>query len=161
LFKEAEYTFTVGKPFVPLILQENYKPDGWLGLILGAKMFVNFKKYSFEECSKRLQSELSKLSLSSDESFKKISVQQTSAVPNKIQAVDNWSVADVQNWLVKNNTNEKIRGVLENFDGQMLSDLNSIRLTAPDYFYDAISKNNTIDLFAVVKFNREFKALFQ
>lgn len=28
---EAEYTFSLGKPFVPLIMQNNYKPDGWLG----------------------------------------------------------------------------------------------------------------------------------
>lgn len=28
---EAEYTFQLNKPFVPLIMQENYKPDGWLG----------------------------------------------------------------------------------------------------------------------------------
>lgn len=31
---EAEYTFSLGKPFVPLIMQENYKPDGWLGNFL-------------------------------------------------------------------------------------------------------------------------------
>ena len=142
-------------------MQENYKPDGWLGFILGAKMIVNFTKYSFEECSKRLQSELSKLVPSNEASFKKISVQQTSAVPNTIQAIENWSVAEVQNWLVKSNTNEKIKAVLENFDGVMLSDLNSIRITAPDYFYEAISKNNNVDLFSVVKFNREFKILFQ
>ena len=28
---EAEYTFQLGKPYIPLIMQENYKPDGWLG----------------------------------------------------------------------------------------------------------------------------------
>ena len=124
-------------------------------------MFVDFTKYSFEECSKQLQSELSNLVQSNEASLKKISVQQTSAVPNTIQAIENWSVAEVQNWLVKNNINEKIKAVLENFDGVMLSDLNSIRITAPDYFYEAISKNNNVDLFSVVKFNREFKILFQ
>ncbi len=30
---EAEYTFQLGRPFVPLIMQDNYKPDGWLGKI--------------------------------------------------------------------------------------------------------------------------------
>ena len=142
-------------------MQDNYKPDGWLGFILGAKMFVNFTKYSFEECSKRLQNELSKLVPSNEASFKKISVQQTSTVPNTIQAIENWSVADVQKWLVKNDINEKIKAVLENFDGPMLSDLNSIRITAPAYFYEVISEKNKIDLFSVVKFNREFKILFQ
>ena len=28
---EAEYAFQLNKPIVPLIMQANYKPDGWLG----------------------------------------------------------------------------------------------------------------------------------
>lgn len=31
---EAEYTFQLGKPYIPLIMQENYKPDGWLGRLV-------------------------------------------------------------------------------------------------------------------------------
>ena len=48
----------MSKPIVPLIMQENYKPDGWLGIILGAKIFVNFTKYSFEESMRRLGAEI-------------------------------------------------------------------------------------------------------
>ncbi|RUS83523.1 hypothetical protein EGW08_008702 [Elysia chlorotica] len=46
---EAEYTFQQRKPIIPLIMQNGYKPDGWLGLILGSKLFYDFSgKYSFE-----------------------------------------------------------------------------------------------------------------
>lgn len=26
---EAEYSFQLGRPIVPLIMQKDYKPDGW------------------------------------------------------------------------------------------------------------------------------------
>ena len=55
---EAEYTIQKQKPFIPLILQKSYRPDGWLGFILGSKIYIDYTKYSFEECSSRLQKEL-------------------------------------------------------------------------------------------------------
>ncbi|GFR63320.1 hypothetical protein ElyMa_000153500 [Elysia marginata] len=46
---EAEYTFQQRKPIIPLIMQNGYRPDGWLGLILGSKLYYDFSgKYSFE-----------------------------------------------------------------------------------------------------------------
>ena len=48
-FSEAEYAFQQRKKIIPLIMQKGYKPDGWLGMILGAKLFYDFSgKYSFE-----------------------------------------------------------------------------------------------------------------
>lgn len=32
---EAEYVVQTKKPFVPLYLQPGYKPNGWLGLVIG------------------------------------------------------------------------------------------------------------------------------
>lgn len=144
-----------------MILQENYKPDGWLGIILGAKIFVNFTKYTFEECSKRLQNEIEKICQGGSENLQKVIVKRTLARPEIKQNIESWSNTQVIEWLQTNGTSESIRETLKNFDGLMLSDLNTIRSTAPDYFYEAISKNNTIDLYSVVKFNRVFKSLFQ
>ncbi len=39
-------------------MQKDYKPDGWLGIILGSKIFVNFTRYEFNECIRRLKVEL-------------------------------------------------------------------------------------------------------
>ena len=55
---EAEYAFNLRKPIIPLILQKNYMPDGWLGIILGAKIFINFSKYDFDECMRKLKVEI-------------------------------------------------------------------------------------------------------
>jgi hypothetical protein len=55
---EAEYAFQLKKPIVPLIMQKSYKPTGWLGIILGVRIFVDFTKYDHAECVKRLLKEL-------------------------------------------------------------------------------------------------------
>ena len=39
---EAEYVFSLRKPFVPLNMQSTYKPTGWLGIILGTRLYVDF-----------------------------------------------------------------------------------------------------------------------
>ena len=38
---EAEYTIQKQKPLIPLIMQKSYRPDGWLGFILGSKIYIN------------------------------------------------------------------------------------------------------------------------
>ncbi|ESO86097.1 hypothetical protein LOTGIDRAFT_79355, partial [Lottia gigantea] len=46
---KAEYAFQLRRPIIPLIMERGYRPDGWLGFILGAKLFYDFSgKYSFE-----------------------------------------------------------------------------------------------------------------
>ena len=45
---EAEYTFQLKRPIVPLMMQRHYKPDGWLGMLMGAKKYINFDgKFEF------------------------------------------------------------------------------------------------------------------
>ncbi|GFR88272.1 hypothetical protein ElyMa_002513400 [Elysia marginata] len=47
---EAEYMFQLRKDYIPLMCQKRYRPDGWLGAILGAKLFFDFSgKYPYEK----------------------------------------------------------------------------------------------------------------
>ena len=39
---EAEYTYKLGKDIIPLMMQRNYKPDGWLGMLVGTKFWIDF-----------------------------------------------------------------------------------------------------------------------
>ncbi|XP_044170066.1 uncharacterized protein LOC122954100 [Acropora millepora] len=41
---EASYAYELGKKIIPLMMEENYKPDGWLGLILATKNYMHFEK---------------------------------------------------------------------------------------------------------------------
>ncbi len=56
---EAEYAFSLQKTIVPLVMQLNYKPDGWLGMIKGTKLFFEFSgKYEYEPKVNDLMKEL-------------------------------------------------------------------------------------------------------
>ena len=56
---EAEYAFRLKKKIIPVIFEKGYENvKGWLGLIIGDKIFVNFTKYSFDESIRRLKNEI-------------------------------------------------------------------------------------------------------
>jgi len=39
---EGEYVVNRKVPFIPLMMQQGYLPDGWLGITLGAKLYYDF-----------------------------------------------------------------------------------------------------------------------
>jgi len=39
---EAEYTFRLHKPIIPLRLEDRYTPDGWLGALCGNNLIYDF-----------------------------------------------------------------------------------------------------------------------
>jgi hypothetical protein len=41
LFLEAEYTYKLRKSFIPLRLQHRYVPDGWLGMLIGTRLYFD------------------------------------------------------------------------------------------------------------------------
>lgn len=41
---EAEYTFRLKKKIIPILLQKDYVPDGWLGLMAGSKLVLDFSQ---------------------------------------------------------------------------------------------------------------------
>jgi hypothetical protein len=56
---EAEYAFQLRKRVIPLKMERGYIPDGWLGFIVGAKLFYEFSpKYPFEDKMKALLREV-------------------------------------------------------------------------------------------------------
>ena len=40
-FTEAEYAYNLKKTLIPILVEDGYKPDGWLGLLLGTKLYYN------------------------------------------------------------------------------------------------------------------------
>jgi len=39
---EGEYTASLRKPFIPLVMQQGYKPSGWLGILFGSRLYYRF-----------------------------------------------------------------------------------------------------------------------
>ncbi len=56
--KEAEYAFVQQKIMIPLLFQSKYKPTGWLGLLLGASLYIDFTKNNFTQNYENLKREI-------------------------------------------------------------------------------------------------------
>ena len=39
---EAEYAYQLKKDIIPLKMQRNYTADGWLGMFVGTKLWIDF-----------------------------------------------------------------------------------------------------------------------
>ncbi|CAF2614297.1 unnamed protein product [Rotaria sp. Silwood2] len=55
---EAEYAFKTQRCLIPLIFQKGYKPTGWLGMLAGLRMYVDFTKYNFDTAYEKLITEI-------------------------------------------------------------------------------------------------------
>lgn len=56
---EAEYAFTRQRKIIPLLLENKYRPDGWLRLICASKLYVDFTKQTFDAAVTKLLSQIS------------------------------------------------------------------------------------------------------
>lgn len=54
---EAHYAFERGCHLVPIIIESNYKPDGWLGIIVSGKIYVDFTTSDFQTAYQALKNE--------------------------------------------------------------------------------------------------------
>jgi hypothetical protein len=55
---EAHYAFERGCLLIPIIIEQNYKPDGWLGIIVSGKIYVDFVNVEFKQAYQRLTNEI-------------------------------------------------------------------------------------------------------
>ncbi len=64
---EAEYAVKLQKPIIPLIMQADYNPLGWLGIIIGGKIYYKFggSKQSFDQTFNQMLKEVSRYDSSS------------------------------------------------------------------------------------------------
>nr|KAG5710903.1 hypothetical protein BaRGS_027054 [Batillaria attramentaria] len=164
---EAEYAFQQRKKIIPLIMQQGYRPDGWLGMILGAKLYYDFSgKYSFEsrimqlikavrESAGMLTSSDSVDGPSAERPRKAVEAQPvTTSVamvsaspphrpapqalsPGRLEIITAWTRSDVHDWLKKH----KLDGTeLEKLTGREIIFLYNLRSEAPEFFYNTLER---------------------
>jgi hypothetical protein len=161
---EAQYSFKLQKPIVPLIMQKGYENvDGWLGIIMGDKIFINYMKYSFEECTKRLMNELSKAIPVTGDPSKAHSVD-TKMINTVVTTQQNtafaWSENEVNVWFNDKNVDPGIVNALKPCNGELLHQLFLLQQEAPEFFYQSVSKNQQVGLRNVLLFACNLKKLF-
>ncbi|CAF0752439.1 unnamed protein product [Brachionus calyciflorus] len=150
---EALYAYRLNKPIIPLIMQKSYENvKGWLGIIIGDKIFVNFTKYDFDECMKRLSGEIRNLSVEENKEIPKDEIEKIS--------VENWDDAKCKEWFDQNGLNMNIYKKFNPCNGIMLQQLYEMRCDAPEFFYHTLNSFEGVDMTSILNFTYSLKKLF-
>lgn len=176
---EAEYVFQTKKPFVPLLMQQDFQPTGWLGIILGSKIYIDFTKFDFAECMRRLKKELvviydqvynilltnskdvmTSSTTSSIISAPSPSIMNASWTEEIERGADRWAEENVNKWLDEKNFHSVIVDSVRPCDGKLLYSMYKMFESAPESFYASLNKNNAVNLRDLVYFSTELKQLF-
>ncbi|CAF1002161.1 unnamed protein product [Brachionus calyciflorus] len=134
-------------------MQKSYENvKGWLGIIIGDKIFVNFTKYDFDECMKRLSGEIRNLSVEENKEMPKDEIKKIS--------VENWDDAKCKEWFDQNGLNMNIYKKFNPCNGIMLQQLYEMRCDAPEFFYQTLNSFEGVDMTSILNFTYSLKKLF-
>ncbi|CAF4309807.1 unnamed protein product [Rotaria socialis] len=114
---EAQYAFQCERKIVPILLQKQYKPDGWLLFIIGQLLYVDFNKYEFARAMEMLFKELkateivnvntANVQLKQDTLVIPLAVEMSSSnlvlSPILPEKISDWTQAQTQQWLIQHN----------------------------------------------------------
>jgi hypothetical protein len=114
---EAHYAFQRQRKIVPVLLQEHYKPDGWLLFLIGQLLYVDFTKYDFGRAMEMLMKEIKAQDIPETD-IAAVQLKQDTTVtplilsmsPPKLflppllpRNISEWTQIQVQEWLVGHN----------------------------------------------------------
>ncbi|UJR27607.1 hypothetical protein I4U23_008888 [Adineta vaga] len=143
---EAEYAFNRKKHIVPCKMKKDYSADGWLGFILGTRMYIDFETQEFEKAIELLDNEIQlqkKKRKEAKESTKtplldemadkkientKVECQSTdNEIIERIETknIASWTISDARDFLIKKDLLD-ILPLFEGINGRELFDLYSM-----------------------------------
>ncbi|XP_066297281.1 uncharacterized protein [Branchiostoma lanceolatum] len=137
---ECEYARERGTDIIPLKLEDGYRPDGWLGFLVGARLYFNFDcKDSFEDVMMRLMKEIGDRGKHRSSEVKKVDavteLEVELATPKvKGPSHQNWAREEIRIWARENH----LEGNLEKLEPEDLHFLRRMRKEAPAEFYKSI-----------------------
>ncbi|UJR30185.1 hypothetical protein I4U23_017724 [Adineta vaga] len=165
---EAEYATELRKPCIPCLMQPRFRPYGWLGIIKGAKIHVDFATFPFEEAFAILIREMETIkqndplvNTSNDERINRMFHQSHGAGISSIDtftthseskyssgkkptlepphSIAEWDASTVKQWLEGIGLTNLERA-FTNIDGKLLWRLYQMKQTAPDSYYKFLDK---------------------
>ncbi|KAJ7380757.1 hypothetical protein OS493_007135 [Desmophyllum pertusum] len=160
---EAEYTYQLHKDIIPLMMDNKYRPDGWLGFIVGTKFWIDFsEKYKLDSNADKLEKELGNRG--------KLAVQETTVkaevAPDVVDAppqssIRSWARGDVKTWLKDVGLEDRLDPkAAERLDGQVLLRLQDLRKESPEFFFSSIRTDFKLNnVFDVLEFVDELEKL--
>ena len=164
---EAEYAYQLKKDIIPLMMQRNYKADGWLGMLVGTKLWIDFQsKHAIEAGARKLIKELGgrgrDVDMTDGPSGPVVRAVQADVVasPPSSPAVSGWTNEEVKQWLKEIGLEKVCKEEISEMNGQTLIDLQQLRGECPEYFYRCLEQNlNLRNMFDIFKFRMELSKL--
>ncbi|XP_067054111.1 uncharacterized protein [Acropora muricata] len=158
---EAEYAFQLHKDIIPLMMDYRYKPNGWLGFIVGSKFWIDLR----DRC--KLDTNLDKLikelgnrgRISVEETIQAASVDVVDAPPRS--SIMSWKTKDVLEWLNAVDLKDCIDSeAVKRLNGRVLLRLQDLRKESPEFFYTSIKTDLKLgNVFDVMAFTDELDKL--
>ena len=163
---EAEYAYQLRKDIIPLMMQGKYRGDGWLGMLVGTKLWFDFQsKHVLEQGVTKLIRELGgrgkELDVTDGPSEPVVrAVQADLLAPPSSPGVSTWTNKDVKQWFKEIGLEKVCKEDISEMNGQTLIDLQELRGECPDYFYRCIERTLKLtDMFDLLKFRKELSKL--
>ena len=159
---EAEYTYKLGKDIIPLMMQRNYKPDGWLGMLLGTKFWIDFhSKHVVKPGVTKLIKELGGRGKDVDVTdgpsepvVQAVQADIVATLPSSL-GVSTWTNEEVKQWFKEIGLEKVCKEDISRMNGQSLTNLQKLREECPEYFYRCLERDlnltNMVDIFTFTK----------
>ena len=166
---EAEYAYQLRKDIIPLMMQRNYKADGWLGMLVGTKLWIGFQSKQIVDSSvgkliKELRGrgrDVDTIDGPGEALIRPSEASVVTAPPQQSMTnVSSWTNEDVKKWLTEIGLKHVCKKDISEFNGQTLIDLQELRGECPDYFYKCLEHTlNLKNMFHLLKFRKELDKL--
>ena len=185
---EAEYSLNLNKPIIPLLMEKSYTPDGWLGILSGSSVSIDFTKKEFDESFKRLYEEIkyiiktNKIQLVEieevkievnlpnvqpvikEELVKTANITQVTQISSTKQSrkkdVKYWTESDVNDWIIEKNFEKNIIKAIFPCNGEHLGQMYEMYQSIPEFFYSSLNFSKNVYLKDLAHFSNELKKLF-
>ena len=163
---EAKYAFQLGKEIIPLMMQRNYMPDGWLGIIVGEKFRHDFQsKHVLEQSVTGLIRELGGRGKEADVTDGPSepavrAVQADLLAAPSFPGVSTWTNEEVKQWFKEIGLEKVCKKYISEMNGQSLTGLQQLREECPEYFYRCLERDLKLkNILDVLKFTKELRKL--
>lgn len=148
-------------------MQSGYETvKGWLGIIMGDKIFINFTKYEHDECIRRLMHEINShfkidpIKTSLDCNFI-AKPPETSKIQENTIEIEDWSENLVKEWFIKNRLNLNIFDYLKPDSGSILKQMYQMKNNATEFYYQLMNKIEEVKIHEVLQFSSCLEKLFE
>jgi hypothetical protein len=159
---EAQYAFRISKKIIPLIMQSGYETvRGWLGIIMGDKIYINFEEFEFDVCIEKI---IHEIRVSESNMGKSNSVISMNDIKPQLSKVSNnkfekWSEENVKDWFVTNNLSLKIFEAFSPMNGDLLFQIYELKNSAPEFYHQSLIRIDN-DMRSIMMFSMMITKLY-